>query len=262
MAAGALIPILFRTRLPKDPHHDQIRGRRRTALVGNVGHRHACRLSEQLAGKVRHGTGPRGGVVGLARIGLHPGQQRPGIAGRRARSGGQREIEGAHQRHRAEVLDRVIAQVLVKPGLDHQRPTGRKHQGLAIRSGPPELAQRDASAGAGLVVHDHVLTQGDPHLVSQQTRHDVHRATRREADQDAYGRFVLRQRQGRCQGGSSQQGEVTELSALHAKSPLFGVWRRLFTPLWCIGHPCLPLAFMKLTGHITIIKVMNNLYFC
>ena len=198
---------------------DQVLRRRRAAAVGHVRHRHARRLREQQAGEMRHGACTRGGVVGLGRIGLHPGQHRLQVARRRAGTGGDGEVEGARERDRGEVLHRVVAQVLVEPRMDHQRAAGREDQRVAVRRGALDLGQRQPAAGARLVVDDHVLPERDAHLVGEQARHHVGRAARREADQDA-GRALLRQGEGRgkCSGG----GQRCEMAAFHRRSPRVG----------------------------------------
>ena len=182
---------------------DQVLRRGCAAAVGHVRQRHAGGLAEQQAGEMRHRAGTRGRIVGLGRIGLHPGQHRLEVAGWRARAGSDREVEGGDARNRGEVLDRVVAQVGIEPGWITNAPLGER---ISVwPSGAARLTsfKRHPAAGAGLVVHDHVLVEGHAQLLGQQACDHVGRAARRKAHQDLGG-AILRQHVGRVTAAAAR----------------------------------------------------------
>ena len=168
----------------------------RAAAVSHVGERHAGRLAQQHAGEVRHRAGARGGVVGLGRVGLHPRQHRLQVARRRARPRRDGEVERGDARDRREVLDRVVAEVAVEPGRDHQRAAGRQHQRsgrparpASVRPAPPGRRRRACCRRSRSGRATRVIFSASSRAI------DVGRAAGREAHQDAHQRAVLRQRQ-------------------------------------------------------------------
>jgi len=80
----------------------------------------------------------------------------------------QRELVGRHDRHRREILDRVVAYLLQVRHDGHLRRR-RHEQGVAVRLGPRHVVGGDRAIGAGPVVDHHRLLEpggqpfgGDP----------------------------------------------------------------------------------------------------
>ncbi len=136
-------------------------------------------------------------VVVLARVRLQHRDQ----FFHRVRRGTRRHDEHARQaaqhRHRREILQRVVAEVLVEH-MVHRVPGGHQHQRVAVGLRARALADADRAARAGLVVHDHRLPPGRVEALADDASHDVGGAPGGEGhdDADGLGRVGLRAGEG------------------------------------------------------------------
>ena len=112
---------------------DQIGQRRRTALVRNVRHVDAGGATEHFHHQmVGHAAAARC-VVDRLRLGFRRGNQLFKVRCRKGRVGYQ------HQRHdrdacdRSEILDRIVGQLRIQPGIDCQRSARADQQRIAVR---------------------------------------------------------------------------------------------------------------------------------
>ena len=102
----------------------------------------------------------------------------------RMRHRDERHLRGA--RHRGEVLQGVVAGVLVQVRVDHQRALVRERDRVAVGRGLRPGGGADVALRAGAVVDDHLLAPRLAQLRRQDARQRVGAAARRERHDEAH----------------------------------------------------------------------------
>ena len=134
---------------------------------------------------MRQRAGGGRAVAALARVGLHPVDQLLERLGRHLRADGDGEIEGGDLGDRLEVADGIVGQRLVDVGIDRHRRDRREQQGLAVRRGGFHRLHADAALGAGAVLDDDGLVEGDAQVLGDQPRQGIARAAGGKREDDA-----------------------------------------------------------------------------
>jgi hypothetical protein len=119
------------------------------------------------------GAGPRIGQLQPARILLG---RRDHIVRRRVGKilvGDQRVGDVEHQRDRNEVGERVIGQLLIEPGVEHDVAQAAHEQGITIGRRIDHRLRADDGPRAGPVLHHDALAQPLRELVREQPPDDV-----------------------------------------------------------------------------------------
>jgi hypothetical protein len=113
---------------------------------------------EQFARKEAAGTGAGRTVGHFTGPGLrHPDEIADRLRGRRRRHHDNRRT-GRELRHCSEITHQVVAEVFLQAGIDGMRRGDLNHRvtvGGSVRS----QVRADIAAGAGTVVHDHLVTE-------------------------------------------------------------------------------------------------------
>jgi hypothetical protein len=110
------------------------------------------------------------------------------VLGRHRRVADDHERNGRQHAHRLEVLLRVEGHLRVQAAVGGQRAGGTHAQRVAVaRRGLGHHRQADVAAGAGPVVHHHLLAQLLVQARHQHAHHGVGAAPGREGDDHADG---------------------------------------------------------------------------
>ena len=173
----------------------------------STGERHVHQVElegqpEQLAAQMRRrsdaGTG-KAVFAGIVPDELHQFRQR---LGRHLRVDHHDIRRNRNQRHRREILDRIIRHLGVEAGV-HDEAGADRHDGVAVRRHAGDLAGRGVAAGAADVLDEELLAE----IVGKLLRHDagdgIGRSAGGKADHDAHrpARIALR----RCRHDAGQQ---------------------------------------------------------
>ncbi|MNT28488.1 hypothetical protein D3C72_1641790 [compost metagenome] len=126
-------------------------------------------------------------------------------------------------RDRLEILDRVVAHVLVERGVDAVRTRDAQHQGVAIGRGARHVFRADVTARARLVFDDDGLAPLLGQAFGHQARGDVGGTAGREGHHDsdrARGKVVralCKGRRGGQSGGADKDSQrAKDFAARHA----------------------------------------------
>ncbi|CPP17394.1 Uncharacterised protein [Bordetella pertussis] len=214
-------------------HH--IGERRVAALVGHVRDGRIRHALEQFGRQVRRGAGARAGVERLGRVGLEIGQQFADAFGRHRRIDHQHVHHGGDLGDRREVLDVVVARVLVQARIDGVRVDRAHVERVAVGRRVGARLGADIAAGAGPVLDHHGLAPHLAEIVGNQAREEIRAAARRERHDHRHGLGGIRgpARHGRAgqhaRGGAHGPGrQQAGLNGLHWKFPYrCVVWLRL-----------------------------------
>ena len=182
-------------------HH--IVDHRRRALVGHVHDLGAAGVGEHLQRQVRNAADAGRAHRHRLRVGLRALDEIGRIHSRVGRIDHEHGGVVDHPRDRREVARRIVGQVLVQRRADgHGADAGQEqHRAVARRLG--HVGRGDIAVGAGLVLHDHLLLEFLAQLLGQHAAHQVHRAARREGDDQPHGRLgAPRRRRPAQQGGA------------------------------------------------------------
>ncbi|MGY3224149.1 hypothetical protein ACVIM5_004756 [Bradyrhizobium sp. USDA 4512] len=170
------------------------------------------RQLEQFAGEMRQAAGAGGGEVQLAR--LRPGERDQFVHVPRRHVGGDHQHlrHGRDQRHRREILQRVVGNPL-HAGADRQRAGARDRHRVAVGRRLRDRVGAEHAALAGAVVDDHGLPCELRDLLPDHPRDDVVRPAGRERhDQpERLGREIL----GESRDGREKQEKGCQQPAAH-----------------------------------------------
>ncbi len=125
-----------------------------------------------------------------------------------------------HDRHGHE-LRRVVGELQVQAGIDHQRGGGRREQRVAVRLRARDGLRADSSGGPGPILHDDGLPPARRELLTDDARQRVGRPARGEWNDDpdraarVSGRRILRP----CGSGKEQTCEPRVLQRIHRVPP-------------------------------------------
>jgi len=91
------------------------------------------------------------------------------------------------------IAERIVGEVGIKIGIDHQIRVDGHEQGVAVGRGAGDLSGREPAIGAGLVLDDHRLAHRVTQAIPQRARDQVNRAARRlgKNEADGLGRIGL-----------------------------------------------------------------------
>ncbi len=200
---------------------DEIGRRRRAALVGHVHDLHAGHRLEELHAQVRGGADAGGAVGELAGIRFRIGDEL-GDGGRR-----HRRVDRHHVRRHADqadvgdVLQRVVAEILVERGPDAVRADVAEHEAVAVGRGLRGRGGGNRAAGAGLVLHRDRLPHDFGELDGGDARGLVDAAAGHEADVELRRLRGIRLRE-RLEGAREQEnrGENSHGTSLARKPTL------------------------------------------
>ena len=125
-----------------------------------------------------------GGVVELVRIGAH---ERDELLERVRRDlcriDEQHARDCRHDSHGHE-LRRVVRELQVQTGIDHQRGRGRREQRIAVGVRTRHGFRTDASGGPGPILHDNGLPPARRELLTEDARQRVGRTAGGKGDDD------------------------------------------------------------------------------
>ena len=196
---------------------EEVLHRRRAALVGDVHHVDAGHRLEELAGEMP-------GRAGRARAERERAGLRPRVvdqlAHRLHRQRGVDDEDVRHlrdQRHRHEVLLRVVRDLRVQARVDRVRAHRAHQQRVAVAGRLGDEVRADAAARAGAVVDDDRLAPRLLQLLRDAAAHDVERPAGRERhhEADRLGRIGLRGGRRRADRARRRQRQQ---QALHESS--------------------------------------------
>jgi len=177
---------------------------RRDALEGDVYELDARLGHEEFGGEVGGGA-LAAGAVGQ-RAGLRLGE-RDHVAQRLRRQARARHHDRGRldrERHRHEVLERIVRQLRVQGGGDHVRAVG-EHERVPVRRRLGDLRGADRAAGAAAILDHELVGELLRQLLRDGPRGDVGQSAGRERhhDADRLGRpGALRERRGRGEQAS------------------------------------------------------------
>ena len=159
---------------------DDAHGHGAGALVRHVQHFHAGRLREQHHRQMAE-IADAGGAVGDA-VGFLLGQRdQLGDGVRRQRRIGRQHSRQPHRgRHRHEILQRIVGQILVEPGIDRHRRVGGEAERVAVRIGLLERRQAHGAVGAAAVLDEDRLAQQLRQMIRHHPRDEIGAAAGRE----------------------------------------------------------------------------------
>ena len=158
--------------------------------------------TEDLAGQVLGRSRRAGGVVHLAVLRLHPGDQLGEVLRWHAGMHAYHDRRGGHQRDRRNVGKGVVGQLGHQAGQDGQR-IGHQRERMAVGLRLEHGFQADHAAGAGAVLHHAGLAHGLGELLAQVARHEVRGTAGGERRDDAHRLARVGLRTGR-RGGDAQ----------------------------------------------------------
>jgi len=150
--------------------------------LGDVGLGHHL---QQFHAEMRLRAEPDRGVVELAGVRACKRQQLLHAVGFELRAGDEDEIDLGDDADRYEIAQRIVGEVGIKIGIDHQIGVDRHEQGVAVGRGAGDLCGREPAIGAGLVLDDHRLAHRVAQAIPQRARDQVDRATRRLGKDEA-----------------------------------------------------------------------------
>jgi len=136
---------------------EQVIDHRRRAFVRDDGDVEGSVRLEQFGAHIAAGAERRRADVELARLRFGEGNDVGDGFARERRIGDQRHRHRGDQAGGREVLARIVAGVNVKAGIDRNGAGMAEQQRVAVGRGMDDRAAADGAAGAGLVVHDHLL---------------------------------------------------------------------------------------------------------
>ena len=199
-----------------------------------MGHGDAGCPVEHLAQKVRGRAGTIGRETDIVRVGLGPADELGQGIHRQAAVDHHGQLETGGVDDRCEVVDRVVAQVLVEVGEHGHHARRAEQQGVAIGFRILHHVHRDATGRAAPVVEDD-RAQTAAQMVGDGARQHVLRAAGRHADQhpDRFGGEVL------AVAGSASRAEGRDTQTLDEAAALQtrvhgGVLRGSASrPTWC-----------------------------
>ncbi len=129
----------------------------------------------------------RGTITQLAGVGLRIGDEFAHRPHRQRRAHHQHVRNFRHQRNRREIPDRIIGQLLIKRREYRGVGDRPEQECVAVRRRLGGGVRRDEAARAGSIVDDDVLAKCVAQRRRHDTRHEICRSTRREADQQTDG---------------------------------------------------------------------------
>ena len=173
----------------------QIRHRRAGAAIGHEQHLGIGELLQQQPANLRRGV--LIDEFGVARMRLHPFDQRFEIVRRQIFGGDQQHRIDRNETDRREVGLQIVIEI-VDDAADVGVPLADV-DGVAVGRRPREAPYPDRAAGAADILDDHRLAERRPHLVGQNTPGNIGRAARRERhdQRDGAGGEILRLRRHR-----------------------------------------------------------------
>ena len=187
---------------------EQVGDRGRRALVRHCRELDAGHVLEQFAGQMRRGARAIGAVGQLVRLRLGHRDQ-VGDRFDRGRRIDHHQVERARdQRHRGEILVRVIGQLRVEARIDGIRK--RSHQQrVTVRLGGCDRLGADDGAGARLVLDNDAAAEILRHFLRQRARDHVGAAARRKWHHDLDDAFG--------ESGKGVAGECHEQQSGHKR---------------------------------------------
>ncbi|MNV36067.1 hypothetical protein D3C71_1275310 [compost metagenome] len=215
------------------------RGRR--AAIGDVREGQAGFDLQQFHRQVMRTARPGRRVVQpvLAALGL--GQELLHRVDLHRRSDDQDHREAAHQRDGRQVLRRVIRQLLIERGVEHQRAVvGGQHR-VPVGRGARGFRGGDGGVAAGLVLDHDRLAQPPRQPLADAARQKIGPAAGRIGHDPAHGlgRIGGVRLLGGCagtgqQGQGQQAGQKMVLQVAHAQVSF--TWNVLMASLICVNH--------------------------
>ncbi len=213
----------------------------RGATVRHVGHRQAGLDLQQFHRQVVRAAGAGRGVIQAFLAPLGFGQELLGRVDLHGRTDHQDHREPSHQRDRSQILRRVIRQLLVEGGVEHQRAVvGGQHR-VAVGRGARRFRRRNRRVAAGLVLDHHRLAQASGQALPDAARQEVRPAARgiRHDPAHGLGRVIgsrlLRGRAGTSQEGQGHQaGQDVVFNTAHGQ--VSSLWNVKSAFLVCVKH--------------------------
>ena len=151
---------------------DHVHDRQRIAAIGNVQHVDAGLDLEQFHREVVGRAVAGRGVTDVAGLRLRERDQLFKRLRREFRIDHHHHRNGAEQRHRREVLDRIEGQLGVERRRDRDR-AWRQQQRVAVGRGLRHRIGAEIAAGAGLVLHHHRLAEALAEFSADKARERV-----------------------------------------------------------------------------------------
>jgi hypothetical protein len=195
------------------------------SLIRNVQDVDACTFLQKLHRQVVDGSLARGRIVERARLRLGERYELPDVFRRQRRMHDEDQRRHGHQRHRGEVLDRIIGEVARQVGGDRARPRIALQNRVSVRRCARDDFGGERAARAAAIIHDHLVAEALRQLLRDDAPDDVVGAAHREWNQKADGLgwivgFSLRRgRINRRQGQHSPQGYRPPPALMPAAEP-------------------------------------------
>ncbi len=158
---------------------------------------------EQLAGEVQRGADARVPIGELAGLGARESRELERRSGRHVVVDDEHVGVAVDLRHRDEVLERIVGQVLVELAVDHDVAGRHDADGVAVGGRLDDVVHGDVTAAAGHVLDDDRLAQDIAELVGHQPGRGIDAGGKSEQQPDVAIRIVLR---GRGNGSSQEEG--------------------------------------------------------
>ncbi len=176
-------------------------GRRGAAILDlrdlSVGHE-----LEQLHAKMRLCAQADRGIVELAGIGLGVSDQFTHVVCRHLGIGHQHEFGLGQHADRREIAKRIVRQITIECGIDHEIGVDRHEQRVAVGRRARDIAGGEPAVCSRPVLHDHGLFHllGKPLGKRASDQVDRSAGGLRQNQPDRMGRIILRPRQVRWRG--------------------------------------------------------------
>ncbi|MNS99637.1 hypothetical protein D3C72_1340450 [compost metagenome] len=202
---------------------------------------HLQQLHRQVVRAARAGRA----VIDAALGGLGLGDEFLGALDRAGRADHQDHREAAQQRHRSQVLARVVGERFVQHRVEHQRAVVGRQHGIAVGGRARRLGRADGGIAARLVVHHHRLADLGRQPLADGARQEVRAAAGGVGDDpaDRLGRVGVGGMRGG--GGQHRQGQRANGQALEVEAGHGGL-----SPCW--SARCTAPVFLFRVNHIRI----------